>query len=161
MTVTMTFNYPKEVRTPMRSALIQMAYDVNATHDLTLCFNDYYRPDASVFYLAKWYRHMMQRLFRRRCYQLPKQQVIEFVAFPECPDGGNPHFHCPIRIPDSHLNYFTKIAETRWKAIVPKGNIFLQPIRQTAKDYADLFDYVTKSPSAKDVIHSSMLIPIT
>ena len=92
---------------------------------------------------------------------LPERQVIEFVAFPEFSSRSKPHFHCPIRIPDSHLNYFTKIAESRWKAIVPKGHIFLQPIRQTAKDYADLFNYVTKSPSAKDVIHSSMLMPIT
>lgn len=145
----------------MRDALIELAYMVKPTHDLTLCFNEPYRADVAISRLTSWYRHMMQRLFGRRCYELPPEQVIEFVAFPEFSSSGKPHFHTEIRIPASHLNYFTKIAESRWTAIVPQGHIYLQPIGQTAKDYADLFDYVTKSPSARDVIHSSMLAPIT
>ena len=156
----MHFSYPKEVVTPMRRSLIEFAAQINPTHDLTLNFHEHYRSEVAVARLTTWYRYMLQRLFGRRCYQLPREQLIEFVAFPEFSHAGHAHFHCPTRIPASHLSYFQRIAEDRWKAIVPTGTFFLQPIRQTELDYADLFDYVTKCTSAKEVIHSSMLLPV-
>ena len=155
----MHYIYPKNVVAPLRRGLIEFARQINPTHDLTLNFHEYYRPEVAVARLTTWYRHILQRLFGRNCYQLPSNQLIEFVAFPEFSLAGYPHFHCPIRIPTSHLSYFQRIAANRWKAIVPTSTLYLQPIGQTEQDYADCFDYVTKCSSAKEVIHSSMLLP--
>jgi hypothetical protein len=156
----MPYIYPKNVVPPLRHGLIEFARQINPTHDLTLNFHKYYRPEIAVALLTKWYRHILQRLFGRQCYQLPREQLIEFVAFPEFSLAGYPHYHCPIRIPASHLSYFQRIAADRWKAIVPTSSLYLQPIGQTERDQAALFDYVTKSSSAKEVIHSSMLLPV-
>ena len=154
-----SYTYPKNVVTPTRLALIEFARQVNPTHDLTLNFHDFYRPEVAEDCLTKWYRQVLQRLFGRRCFQLPRDQLIEFVAFPEFSTAGHPHFHCAARIPASHLSYFERIAADRWKAIVPTSSLYLQPIRQTEQEHADYFDYITKSSSARDVIHSSMLLP--
>jgi hypothetical protein len=92
---------------------------------------------------------------------VPSDQLFEFIAFPEFSMAGYPHFHCAARIPESHLGYFTKIAAGRWKAFVPTGSLFLQPIKSTDGDRLRQLSYVTKSASARDLIHSSMLLPVT
>jgi hypothetical protein len=39
--------------------------------------------------------------------------------------------------------------------------LFLQPIKSTDGDHLRQLSYVTKSASARDLIHSSMLLPVT
>ena len=156
----MSITYPKQYLPPLRKALIEFACQIHPTHDLTLNFHDDYRPDTAVSRLASWYRQLLQRLFGRRCYQLPKEQIFEFVAFPELSFAGHPHFHCVARIPGSHLSYFHRIALDRWKAHVPTGSLHLQPIEQGDESCARLFSYVTKSSTSREVIHSSMLLPV-
>lgn len=156
----MPFIYPRHVMPPLRTALVEFAHQIGATHHLTLNTHADYRLETAIARLGNWYRHLSQRLFGRRWLSLPKQQVIEFIAFPEYTASGHPHFHCATRIPASHLDYFEKVAADRWSAVVPTSSLHLRPIVQTDKDYEDLFRYVTKSSSASDVIHSSMLLPI-
>lgn len=157
----MPIKYPSTLLTPLRRGLIEFAQSLHPTHDLTLNFHDDYRPDVAVDRLTRWYRQLLQRLFGRRCYQVPSDQLFEFVAFPEFSLAGHPHFHCAARVPESHLGYFTKIAADRWKAFVPTGSLFLQPIKPTDGDQLRQLSYVTKSVSARDLIHSSMLLPVT
>ena len=157
----MTTLYPSNFVSPMRRGMIEFAHQISADHDLTLNFHADYRPEAAVSRLTKWFQQVLQRLFGRRCYQLPRERLIEFVAFPELSLAGYPHFHCAARIPGSHVEYFQRIAGSRWKAFVPTGTLHLQPIQQTEEDYERLFSYVTKSASADNLIHSSMLLPVT
>lgn len=159
-TVTMPFIYPRHVLTPLRRGLIDFVRQVGANHHLTLNTHADYRLDTAISRLGSWYRHLSQRLFGRRWLERPKEEVIEFVAFPEYTAAGHPHFHCATRIPESHLDYFKRVAADRWSAVVPTSSLDLRPIKQTDADYEDLSRYVTKSSSARDVIHSSMLLLI-
>lgn len=156
----MPFIYDKASVTSLRQGLIDFAKQIKPTHDLTLNFHADYQPEVAVSRLAGWYRQMMERLFGRRYYQRPHEQLVEFVAFPEFTLAGHPHFHCAARIPSSHLNYFQRIAAIRWKAFVPTSSLYLQAIKQTEDDYNCILSYVTKSSSASEVIHSSMLLPV-
>lgn len=151
--------YPRSFKSPLRQALIDYAHQVNGKHHLTLNFHAHYRPDHATECLRRWYSIVMRRLFGRSWNELPKESVIEFVMFPEYSLATPIHFHGPIRIPESHLEYFMKIATLRWKTIVPTGSLHFTPIGQTQQDYDKLFDYITKSSTASDLVHSSMLYP--
>lgn len=158
----MPTQYHSQNISPMRNALIEFARQINPTHNLTINFHDDYRPEVALARLKSWYRQVLQRLFGRRCYQLPREHLVEFVAFPEFTRfAGYPHFHCAARIPESHLSHFEEIAGARWKVRVPTGTLHLEAIQPTEDDRSRLLSYVTKSASAREVIHSSMLLPVT
>jgi hypothetical protein len=150
--------YPSTFMFPLRRGLIDFAHQIGAKHHFTLNFHDWYTTETAIKRVRRWDCAVMRRLFGRRCYTLPPDQVIQYLIFPEHSGAGHVHFHGPIRVPDTHLAYFTKIAEARWKSIIPTGSFHFAPIKQTEADYEDLFTYITKtSTAAPDLIHSSML----
>lgn len=151
-------NLPNSVNTPMRDALKQMLREFPAQHHLTLATH---QPQINLLSATKkvkqWYHHMSRRLFGRHYRDLPADQRIEFLLLPE---GGlaNLHFHGLIRVPQTHQDYFERIASTRWKRIAHKGTLFFAPIGLTTEDRERWFTYITKGTLAEEVLHSSMLI---
>ena len=145
------------VQTPMRIALKQMLGNFNATHILTLAFHEQINMARATAKISRWHNHSMHRLFGRRCFQLPNEQTIEFLLLPEA-GNANLHFHGLIRVPSSHVAYFERFALPRWKRVAYKGTIDFQPIRPTADERDQWFNYITKSTLASEILHSSMLI---
>ena len=145
------------VQTPIRSALKQMLKEFKATHILTLAFHEpQINLDRAKAKISRWHHHAMHRLFGRRCFQLPADQTIEFWLLPEA-GNANLHFHGLIRVPPTHLAYFERFALPRWKRVAYKGTIDFQPLRPTAEERDQWFNYITKSTLAVDILHSSML----
>lgn len=143
----------------MRTGVKQMLQDFNAQHALTLAFHEpclsLQRAESKI---SKWHFRMMHRLFGRQFAQLPSNRLIEFLLVPE---GGiaNLHYHGLIRIPNSHLAYFQRIALNRWRSVARKGTLCLLPIGPTSEDQTRLFSYITKGALISEVLHSSMLMP--
>ena len=144
------------VQTPMRIALKQMLGNFDATHILTLAFHEQINMTRATAKISKWLHHSMQRLFGRRCFQLPADQTIEFLLLPEA-GTANLHFHGLIRVPPDHLARFESYALPHWRRLAQKGTLDFRPLRPTDDERDEWYDYVTKSRLAEEILHSSML----
>ena len=146
------------VDTPMRSAMKQMLREFNASHVFTLAFHEPTNMKNATTKIDKWYRHVMHRLFGRRCFELPTSQTIEFLLLPE-QGTANLHFHGLIRVPTDHISYFERYAIPHWRDIAKKGTHDFRPIN--LEKYETYLDYITKGTHATDagdgILHSSML----
>ncbi len=106
--------------------------------------------------IAIWYLYLMRRLFGRNYTQRISEQRFDFLLLPESAYGYL-HFHGLIHIPPSHLEYFHRLASTRWIAVAPRGEMLCAPIGPTTEDRERWFTYITKGSLASEVLHSSML----
>lgn len=153
----MTFLH-SSVNTQLRSAMKEMLREFTASHVFTLAFHEHISLDRATKKLSKWYSNVMQRLFRRHCFQLPVSQTIEFWLLPER-GNANLHFHGLIRVPNDRLAYFESYALPHWRDIAQKGTHDFRPIKPD--EYERNLGYITKGTHATDieisVLHSSML----
>lgn len=144
--------------TSRRLALIEFARTVNAGHLVTVNFHDFYTREAAEKKLGKWYAMTNRRIFRT-LHELASKR-IDFVGFPEYSLAGHIHFHLAIRIPSDYIGDFTRFAPGCWKRLVPTGTFDVRPIGTSEADMDSVLSYITKSPSAADVVHSSMFHPL-
>lgn len=145
------------VNTKKRDGLKLMLREFPAQHHLTLAFHQQINLQSATARIAKWYQHISRRLFGRNYLDLPADQRIEFLLLPEA-ELANLHWHGVIRVPQTHLEYFERIAPARWKKIAPKGTFYFAPIGPTTEDRERWFTYITKGNLAVELLHSSMLI---
>jgi hypothetical protein len=144
--------------TELRTKTKEMLRKFKASHVFTLAFHEYISMDRATKKLSDWYGNVMQRLFRRHCFELPVSQTIEFWLLPE---RGNAdlHFHGLIRIPNERRAHFERYALPHWRDIAKKGTHDFRPIDPLK--YEGNLDYITKRVHATDteikVLHSSML----
>jgi hypothetical protein len=141
-------------QTRVRTALIQMLEEFNASHHITLTFHKHYNLQTATARVTKWYHVTMRQLFGRNWITLPTHERVEFLLLPEM--ANHLHFHGVVRIPASHLTYFTKIATANWKRHVPTGTLFFGDF-YVDKPRETYFTYITKGSLAAEILHSSML----
>lgn len=144
------------VNTPTRDALKQMLREFPAKHHLTLAFHQQINMENATKKIKNWLYHMSRSLFGRHFRDLPADQRIEFLLLPEA-GLANLHFHGLIRVPETHQQYFERIALHRWKRVALKGTLHFAPI-DTINGPEGWFTYITKGTFAKEVLLSSMLI---
>ena len=150
----MTSNLHRSEQTRLRTTLMQMLAEFNASHQITLTFNKHYNLQRATARVTKWYHIVMRQLYGRNWSALPPNQRIEFLLLPEM--AKHLHFHGVIRIPESHVTYFTKIAAAKWKFIVPTSTFFYGDFySDMPRDY--YFRYITYGSLALEFLHSSML----
>jgi hypothetical protein len=153
----MNIKYTSTVNTPMRLALIGFAQSVfpQPSHMLTLNFHDDYLIDTATARIRTWYQFMMRRLFGRNWKSA--SDGLGFVLFPEYSRAGHIHYHGPMLLAERHSNYFSRIAADRWKRITPTGSFHCQPTNHVRDGFSEMYRYMTKSSSANQLLHSSML----
>lgn len=132
-----------------------MLAEFNASHQITLAFHKHYNLVTATARVTKWYHIVMRQLFGHNWVALPRHQRIEFLLLPELAE--HIHFHGVIRIPDSHLAYFTKIAAAKWKCLVPTSTFFWGDF-YSDRPREHYFKYITKgSLAVNEFVHSSLL----
>ena len=138
-------------KTPIRDGLKEMLREFPAKHHLNLAFHQQINLEAATKKVKHWHRHMSRRLFGRNFRDLPADQRIEFFLLPE---GGRAdlHFHGLIRLPETHVAYFERIALARWRHVAFKGTLKFGPIH----NHEGWFGYITKGDYAVELLHSSM-----
>ncbi|MBK6927621.1 MAG: hypothetical protein IPH15_08745 [Comamonadaceae bacterium] len=140
------------VNTPMRDALKQMLRDFPAKYNLNLVFHQRINLEAANKKVKHWHRHMSRRLFGRNFRKLPADQRIEFLLLPER-GLANLHYHGLIRLPETHVAFFERIALTRWRHVAFKGTLHFAPL----SDPEGWFTYITKGAHAVEFLDSSMV----
>lgn len=151
----MTSNPHRSELARRRDAVKKMLAEFNASHQITLTFNKHYNLSTATARVTKWYHIVMRQLFGRNWATLPQHQRIEFLMLPELAE--HIHFHGVIRIPDSHLEYFTKIAAAKWKCLVPTSTFFWGDF-YSDRPREHYYKYITaESLAVDDFVHSSML----
>ena len=153
----MSYIYKKSVLTPNRLALIEFGRSVQPTHLVTLNFHAKYTTANAEKALARWYAAVTRRLFRALHQHV--DQRIDFVAYPEYSLAGNIHYHAVTRIPSEYVAGFARVGSDRWKRLVPTSTFDVRPIVREADqldELEDVLSYVTKSESAREVVHSGM-----
>ena len=145
------------VNTPTRDGLKKMLREFPAKHNLTLAFHQQINMENATKKIKNWLYHMSRSLFGRHFRDLPADQRINFLLLPEA-GHANLHFHGLIRLPETHQQYFERIAQHRWKRVALKGTLHFAPIEPTTEDRERWFTYITKGTLAIEVLLSSMLI---
>jgi hypothetical protein len=133
-----------------------MLREFPAKHHLTLAFHQQINMENATKKIKNWLYHMSRSLFGRHFRDLPADQRINFLLLPEA-GHANLHFHGLIRLPETHQQYFERIALHRWKRVALKGTLHFAPI-DPIKGSEGWFTYITKGDLAKEVLSSSMLI---
>src|ERR1035437_9205449 len=110
-------------RQPYRAGLIAVGLALQPTHWVTL---NLHRP-ASLYVAARnlkrWRVELLRRLFCRKFYLKPEDQLVQYLGFPEHSLAGDLHLHLVCRVPPAVTEKFCRIAAARWSAIVPTGTI--------------------------------------
>jgi hypothetical protein len=153
----MPYVYKKSVLTANRIGLIEFGRSIRPSHLVTLNFHARYTTVNAEKVIGRWYAAVTRRLFRA-IHQDPERR-IDFVAYPEYTLADNIHYHAVARIPADYVGGFTRIGSERWKRLVPTSTFDVRPTTHDADSKSgleDVLSYVTKSESAKDVLHSAM-----
>ena len=131
-------------RQAYRHAVLGFALAGSATHWLTLnTFRDA-TLNTALRYLRRWRVEVFRGLHGQRFYQLPEDQLTYFFGCPELTQAGHPHFHLACRVAESLHDKFIRLATARWEAIVPSGDVFIEPIGPTEADQQFVLLYALK-----------------
>lgn len=128
-----------------------LALSVSPTHLVTLNTHRVSTLEHAVGLLKRWRVETLRRLCGRDFFERPKDELFEYVAFPELDSSRHPHFHLLVRVPLSIQLRFQLAASKRWKALAPSGTSHFRLIEQTGESLMCLVGYVMKDldPSAE------------
>lgn len=142
-----------------RKEVIAMGIDLKPTHWVTLNLHRDTTLENAIRNLKRWRVEILRRLFGRRFFERPENELIEFVGCLER-QIGHFHFHLVCRVPEEIAPDFQRIASMRWKAIVPSGTSEIATVGSDPADIDRLMNYTTKRLDARSsvpFIHSHLL----
>lgn len=142
-----------------RKGVIALGIDLKPTHWVTLNLHRDTTPENAIRNLKRWRVEILRRLFGRRFFERPENELIEFVGCLER-QIGHFHFHLVCRVPEKIAPDFQRIASMRWKAIVPTGTSVIVPASSDPANVDRLMSYATKNLdacSSVPFIHSHLL----
>lgn len=143
-----------------RDQLIALGVSIQPTHWVTLNLHRDSTLDYAARCLKRWRVEILRRLLGRRFFTLPEPDSIQFVGCPELSLAGHPHFHLVCHVPVSAAPNFERIADARWKAIVPSGTCHVELIDSQPGSSRRLMAYATKRldrNSSLPFVHSHLL----
>ena len=142
-----------------RDQLMELGISLKPTHWVTLNLHRDSTLENAARHLKRWRVEILRRLFGRRFFERAESELLQFVGCPERSLAGHPHFHLVCRVPAEYAAKFVRIAEDRWKAIVPSGTSHIVEIDQQPGSPDRLMFYATKDlnpNSSVPFVHSSL-----
>lgn len=142
-----------------RDEVIALAVDLKPTHWVNLNLHRTATLETAVKNLKRWRVEILRRLFGRRFFELPDAELVQFVGCPERTLSGQPHFHLACRVPPAVSAKFVRLAEERWKAIVPSGSSHIVDMDSRPENVQRVMSYATKylhPNSAEPFVHSQL-----
>lgn len=129
---------------PLRRAIMEWIYSVNATKFLTISMDRHMSPERAEEFLERWFERLHHQMYGLAP-ELSGEKYMDMHGSCEYGAGGDIHHHVVARVSAGESKAFDSAAVQVWKQVLPASRLHVVDINDGPDDMFRIARYMTKS----------------